>query len=109
MDRDPARALKVFRDLMDFYEAELFSLVGILHWQLRQLWQAAMLLASGVSEREISSKLRMSPSRLSALRRFPVEKLESAMEALYQIDRKSKSGQIEGISGLESWLLEYTS
>jgi DNA polymerase III subunit delta len=108
VDRDPARALKVFRDLMEFYEAYLFSLVGILHWQLRQLWQAAMLLTSGVSEREIGSKLRMSPSRLSALRRFPVECLESAVEALYQIDLKSKSGQLEGISGLEAWLLEYT-
>ena len=107
-DRDPVRALKVFRDLTEFYEADLFSLVGILHWQLRQLWQAAMLLTSGVSEREIGSKLRMSPSRLSALRRFPVERLESAVEALYQIDRKSKSGQLEGISGLEAWLLEYT-
>jgi DNA polymerase-3 subunit delta len=108
VDRDPARALKVFRDLMEFYEADLFSLVGILHWQLRQLWQAAMLLTSGVSEREISSKLRMAPSRLSALRRFPVARLESAIEALYQIDRKSKTGQVEGVSGLEAWLLEYT-
>ncbi len=108
VDRDPARALKVFRDLMGLYEADLFSLVGILHWQLRQLWQAAMLLTSGISEREIGSKLRMSPSRLNALRRFPVERLESAVEALYQIDRKSKSGQIEGVSGLEAWLLEYT-
>ncbi len=108
VDRDPARALKVFRDLMDFYEADLFSLVGILHWQLRQLWQAAMLLTSGVSEREICSKLRMPPNRLSALRRFPVERLEAAVEALYQIDRKSKTGQVEGVSGLEAWLLEYT-
>jgi DNA polymerase-3 subunit delta len=107
VDRDPARALKVFRDLMEFYEADLFSLVGILHWQLRQLWQAAILLASGVSEREIGSKLRMAPSRLSALRRFPIDRLESAVETLYQIDRKSKSGQVEGVSGLEAWLLEY--
>jgi DNA polymerase III delta subunit len=67
-----------------------------------------MLLTSGVSEREISSKLRMAPSRLSALRRFPVARLESAIEALYQIDRKSKTGQVEGVSGLEAWLLEYT-
>jgi DNA polymerase III subunit delta len=108
VDRDPARILKVFQNLIEFYEADIFSLVGILHWQLRQLWQAAMLLNSGISEREIGSKLRMPPSRLSALRRFSVERLESAVEALYQIDRKSKSGQLEGISGLEAWLLEYT-
>ncbi|MFA5168007.1 MAG: DNA polymerase III subunit delta [Candidatus Omnitrophota bacterium] len=109
VDRDPARVLKVFRDLTEFYEADLFSLVGILHWQLRQLWQAAMLLTSGVSEREVGSKLRMSPGRLNALRRFPVRQLESAVEALYQIDRKSKTGQIETVSGLEAWLLEYAS
>lgn len=107
-DRDPARALKVFRDLMEFYEADLFSLVGILHWQLRQLWQAAMLLTSGVSEREIGSKLRMPPGRLSALKRFPVERIETALEALYQIDRKSKTGQVDGMPGLEAWLLEHT-
>ncbi len=108
VDRDPARVLKVFRDLTEFYEADLFSLLGILHWQLRQLWQAAMLLSSGVSEREVGSRLRMSPARLSALRKFPVERLESAIEALYQIDRKAKSGQLEGIPGLEAWLLEYS-
>jgi DNA polymerase-3 subunit delta len=108
VDRDPSRALKVFRELMEFYEADLFSLVGILHWQLRQLWQAAMLLKAGVPEREISSKLRMSPARLNALRRFPVDKLESAVEALYQMDRKSKTGQLDGMAGLEAWLLEYS-
>lgn len=109
VDRDPEKALKVFRELMEFYGADLFSLVGILHWQLRQLWQAAQLLTAGVSEREISSKLRMSPNRLSALRRFPVARLESAVEALYQIDQKSKTGQVDGVSGLETWVLEYTS
>ena len=109
VDRDPTRALTVFRDLVGFYEADLISLVGILHWQLRQLWQAAMLLAVGTSEREICSKLRMPPHRLGALRRFPLERLEAAVEALYQIDKRSKTGQIEGVSGVEAWLLEYAS
>ena len=108
VDRDPARALKVFRELMGFYEADLISLVGILHWQLRQLWQAAMLLKAGSTEREICSKLRMPPSRVNALRRFPLDRLEASVEALYQIDRKSKTGQIEGVAGVEAWLLEYT-
>lgn len=107
VDREPARALKVFRDLMEFAGTDFFSLVGILHWQLRQLWQAAQLLTAGITEREIGSKLRMPPNRLSALRRFSVTQLESAVEALYQIDRKSKTGQMEGIAGLEAWLLEY--
>jgi DNA polymerase III delta subunit len=50
----------------------------------------------------------MPPGRLAALKRFPVERLEAAVEALYQIDRKSKTGQLEGISGLEAWILEYS-
>jgi len=108
VDRDPARALKVFRELMEFYEADLFSLVGILHWQLRQLWQAAMFLNAGVSEREIGSKLRMHRGRLAALKGFSIQKLESAVEALYQMDRKFKTGQLDGIAGLEAWLLEYS-
>ena len=109
VDRDPARALKVFRDLTGVYEADIYALVGILHWQLRQLWQAAMLLNAGVSERDICSKLKMPPARLSALRRFPVTRLEAAVEDLYQFDKKSKTGQADGVAGMEAWLLQYAS
>lgn len=109
VDRDPARVIKIFRDLMEFYEADLISIVGILHWQLRQLWQAALLLEQGTSEREICSKLRMPPFRLNALKKFPLKRLEASLEALYQIDKKAKTGQLEGISGVEAWLLQYAS
>lgn len=108
VDRDPARALKVFRDLTDLYQTDLVAIVGILHWQLRQFWQAARLLAAGVSDREVCSKLRMPSFRLNAVRRFPVERLESAVEALYQFSRKSKTGQVDGIPGLEAWLMAST-
>jgi DNA polymerase-3 subunit delta len=107
VDRDAARALKVFRDLVGIYEADTYSLVGILHWQLRQLWQAAVLLKSGVAEREICSKLKMPPARLSALKRFPLDRVEAAVEALYQFDKKSKTGQTDPVAGMESWLLQY--
>ena len=107
VDRDPARAVKVFRDLIGIYEADTYSLVGILHWQLRQLWQAAMLLKSGVSDREICSKLKMPPARLGALRRFPLEQMEAAVEDLYQFDKKSKTGLTDGVAGMEAWLLQY--
>lgn len=108
VDRDPGRALKVFRELTGIYEADVYSLVGILHWQLRQLWQAAMLLKSGVAEREICSKLKMSSGRIAVLRRFPLERLEAAVEDLYQFDKKSKTGQVDGVAGMESWLLQYS-
>lgn len=107
--RDPARILKIFRDLIDYYEADLISLVGILHWQLRQLWHAAVLLEYGVSEREVCSKCKMPPSRISSLRKFPIRTLEDALEALYQIDKQSKTGQVEGVAAVEAWLLQYAS
>jgi len=46
---------------------------------------------------------------MNALRKFPVRKLENALEALYQIDKKAKTGQMEGIAGVEAWLLQYSS
>lgn len=106
--RDPARILKVFRDLMDFYEADLISLIGIIHWQLRQLWQAAVLLEKGASERDVCSRCKMPPARISVLKKFPTRTLEAALEALYQIDKKSKTGLAEGVSAVEAWLLQYT-
>lgn len=109
LDRDPVRVLKIFRDLMDLYEADLISIIGILHWQLRQLWQAAVLLEDGAPEREVCSKCRMPPQKMKALRQFPIRKLEAALEALYQIDKKSKTGQMEGMAGVEAWLLQYSS
>lgn len=109
LDRDPGRILKIFHDLMDLYEADLISIIGILHWQLRQLWQAAVLLESGVSEREVCSQCRMSPQKMTAVKKFPVRKLEDALEALYQIDKKSKTGQMEGMTGIEAWLIQYSS
>ncbi|MBU9889089.1 MAG: DNA polymerase III subunit delta [Candidatus Omnitrophica bacterium] len=108
LDRDPARGLKTFRDLMELYEADLTSIVGILHWQLRQLWQAAVLLEEGMTEREVSSRCRMPPFRMKALRQISLGRLESALEALHQIDKGSKTGQLEGVAGIEAWLLKYS-
>lgn len=107
LDRDPARILKVFRDLIDSYEADLVSLVGILHWQLRQLWQAAVFLEKGVSEREVCSRCKMPPRRLQVLKKIPLKTLEAALEALYQIDKKAKTGQVEGLAAVEAWLLQW--
>lgn len=109
LERNSGRILKIFRDLMEVYEADLISIVGILHWQLRQLWQAGVLLAEGASEREVCSKCRMPPQKIASLRKFPLRKLEEALEALYQIDKKAKTGQMDGVAGVEAWLLEYSS
>lgn len=109
IDRDPGRTLQVFRELMERFEADLVSIIGILHWQLKQLWQAVLLREEGTPEREIGSRLRMPPAKISALRKFSLEHLETALEELFQIDKKTKTGQWDGVSSLEAWLLRNAS
>jgi DNA polymerase-3 subunit delta len=109
--RDREKAVRTFRELMEDYEADIVSMVGILHWQLRSLWQGAALLEEGVRESEMLSRVKVPAFRqrsfMTAVRGLGVEKLERAIEALYQLDKKSKVGQAEGVPGLESWLLQY--
>lgn len=110
--RDPEKSVRTLRELTRDYEADLVSLIGILHWQLRLLWQGAALAETGVPEPEMLARLKVPGYRqrsfTAAVRVFGVEKLEKAIEALYQLDKRSKTGQAEGIPGLESWLLQIT-
>ena len=109
--RDREKAVRTFRELMEDYGADLVSLIGILHWQLRSLWQGAALLESGLPESTMMSRLKVPMFRqrslITAIRVLGPEKLEKALEALYQLDKGSKSGKVEGVPGLESWLMEY--
>lgn len=109
--RDREKAVRIFHELMSGGEADLVSLIGILHWQLRSLWHGAALLEAGVPEPEMLSRAKVPPYRrrsyTAAVRGLGVEKIEQAIEALYQLDKKTKIGQAEGVPGLESWLLEY--
>lgn len=109
--RDRGRAVRVFKELVEGHGADPVSLIGILHWQLRMLWHGASLLEEGVPESAMLARVKVPPYRqrsfMAAVRVLGTEKLERAIEALYQLDRKSKTGLAEGLSGLESWLVEY--
>ncbi len=111
LDQQPQNALKVFRELIEQHDADLISLIGLLHSKLRQLWQAKVLTESGLSEAVVLERCKVSPKAavffLKDLRKFSLKKIESALEGLYQIDQKAKSGLIDGLSGLEAWLLAY--
>ena len=111
LSRDREKAVRIFHELINDSETDIVGLIGILHWQLRSLWQGAALLEDGVSESEMLSRTKIQPYRqrpfMAAVRGFGVRKLEIAVEALYQLDKQSKVGQAEGTPGLESWLLQY--
>ena len=110
---DKNKALNVFRELVDFHRTDLVALIGLLHWQLKQLWQARVLMESGASEKIIIDRCRISKKRasffLKDLKKFSLEKLELALESLYIIDKGFKTGRIEGDVSLEGWLLQLTS
>ncbi|OQA56091.1 MAG: DNA polymerase III subunit delta [Candidatus Omnitrophica bacterium ADurb.Bin277] len=108
---DRAKAVKVLRALLESSDSDPKSLIGIIHWQMRQLWQGAALSEAGVSEQEIFSRMKVPAFRkqsfFSSIKRYGSGRLERAIEALYQLDKKAKAHQVEAAPGIESWLLEF--
>ncbi len=110
-NRNPAKALLLLKQLVDSPD-ELISLLGLLHWQIRRLWQARVLLDDGESEGIIIKKCRLSPKQMSFFMRqvknFSRKKLEYSLEKLFELDWKIKTGQAEGAIALEAWAVQTT-
>ncbi|MDD5218081.1 MAG: DNA polymerase III subunit delta [Candidatus Omnitrophica bacterium] len=102
-------ALKYLKDLMENQEKEVVDLLGILHWQIRKLWLAAVLYEEGEPQGEILRKLRISPKQAPyftrQIKQFSRKQLEQALEGLFQLDWKMKSGRADGPIALEAWLV----
>ena len=100
-------ALKIFHF---FYEmaGEMTSVVGLIHWQLKRIWQAKRLLANGSRPDEIGRALRIPPFRLQSFlaqaKRFDMEMVEKLLESLWQIDWNSKKGRGEEAVAMEAFL-----
>ncbi len=110
--RKTARALVLLRELLDQNAGDYFSLVGLLHWQIRRFWQAGMLLEKGEPESLVMKKCKVSPRQapyfLRQLRMIPNAKLAQALEGLFRLDWNLKTGQAEGEAALESWVVSLT-
>ena len=111
-ERNLPRALEILNDLLELNGQDVPSLVGLLHWQIRRFWEAKKWLAEGLSEREVSSRLRLFSKRDSLffrhLRRFSAEDLERILDGLFQLDWRLKTGRAEGRYEMESWLVNAT-
>lgn len=105
------QALIVLKKLLGEDEKELIPLLGFLHWQLRRMWQAKVLFDDGLSESEVLKRCKVFGKQASfftrQVRQFRREQLEKAIEGLFQIDWKLKSGRGEGDLGLELWIMEF--
>lgn len=93
--KDTSEAIQVFHYLYDL-SGDLTSVVGLIHWQLRRIWQAKRILARGAGPDEVGRKIRVPPYRLSSfinqVRRFELETLERLIEKLWKLDWNSKRG-----------------
>lgn len=106
-------ALVLFERIFQEDDYDWVSLIGLLHWQIRRLWQARVLLDEGASETVIGKKCRLSFKQstffMRQVRALSRHKLEEALEGLFQLDWRLKSGRAEERLGIETWILQATS
>ncbi|MBI4373053.1 MAG: DNA polymerase III subunit delta [Candidatus Omnitrophica bacterium] len=107
--KDIAEALKIFHF---FYEAsnDMTSMVGLIHWQLKRIWQAKRILERGGRPDEIGRTLKIPPFRLHSFlaqaKRFNLETVEKLLERLWRVDWNSKKGSGDETVAMEMFFAE---
>lgn len=111
--RKTGEALTVLHRILQKDEGEIPSLVGFLHWQMKRFWQAQKMLGTGQPQETVLRRCKVYPKQapffLRQLRSFSKTKLEEALEGLFQLDWKMKTGQVDGMAGIEAWVIKVTS
>ncbi len=111
--KQPGKALALLLKYMDDNDKDWVGLLGLLHWQIRRLWQIKVLEEQGVFEEEIQRRAKVSPKQLPFLmrqvKRFTRDQLEQSLEELFQLDWKIKSGRAEEQPALEAWVVRTAS
>jgi len=105
------RVLEIFRDALD-HGASPGDLMGLIHWQLKRLYEAKRFLLGGTSREVISKKLRIGSyflnNFLRDVNRFNLADIEKAIEQLALLDFSIKTGKVEGKIGLEKYFVGMT-
>lgn len=105
--KDQSASLAIFHF---FYEltGDVASSVGLLHWQLRRIWQAKDMLKRGASQSEMAKALRIPPFRLDSflkqIERFDFAAIEKLIESLWRLDWESKTGAVDEQIAMETLL-----
>lgn len=107
--RDIQKALKIFHF---FYElsGDLTSIIGLIHWQLKRIWQAKRMSAEGGGSRdEMIRALRVPPYRLQSFlnqaKQFDLVNIEKLLNQLGQIDWDSKTGAYDEKIAMETFIV----
>ena len=105
--KDVSEALKIFHFFYDS-SGNITNMVGLIHWQLKRIWQAKKILARGGSGEEIGRTLRIPPFRLNSflnqVRRFDLRTVEKLLETLWKMDWNGKTGACEESVAMEMFL-----
>jgi len=113
VEKNVPRSLEALQDLVEQSGRDFPSVLGLLHWQLRRLWDAKQWLAQGVQARDLAARLGLFGRRADEfskhLERFSLEELEKILEGLFDLDWRLKTGRAEGRYEIETWLINAAS
>jgi DNA polymerase III delta subunit len=103
------RVLEIFRDATE-HGISPQDIMGMVHWQLRRVFEAKVMLFHGRSREDIRKELRIGPSFLdgfiSTIQRFDMAAIEKAIRGLTDLDYAIKTGKSDVQLGLERYFLE---
>lgn len=106
-------ALDCLKRILEENDKDLVGIIGLLHWQVRRLWQAKVLSAERRGESEILRACKVygpqAQSFLRQARMFSRAQIERSLDGLFQLDWKIKTGRVNGASALEAWVVEAAS
>lgn len=105
--KDIAKALSIFRYFYEL-EGDMASVIGLLHWQLKRIWQAKRILKREGNDDEAGRMLKVSPFRLASflnqVRKFDYSAVGTLMDELWRLDWNVKTGASEEITAMETFL-----
>lgn len=105
--KDIAKALIIFRFFYDL-EGDMTSVVGLLHWQLKRIWQAKRILQRGGTGDDVARILRISPFRLASflnqVKKFDFSVVEKFLDELWRLDWNTKTGATDEVTAMEAFL-----
>lgn len=105
--RDVPRALSIFRYFFEL-EGDMPSAIGLLHWQLKRIWQAKKLVTGGADSHQVARAIGIAPYRLNAflaqVKKFELAAVERFLDELWRLDWDAKTGGSEPVIALETFL-----
>lgn len=105
--KDVLLALTIFRYFFEL-QGDMPSAIGLLHWQLKRIWQAKKILARGGSNDQVARTIGISPYRLNAflaqVKQFELASIERFLDQLWRLDWDVKTGGSDPVIAMETFL-----